>query len=294
MAMTTMQHIEPFADSTGLLGDPQRLRQRGEEEGYLFFAKLLEPETVLDVRRQILEVCRSHDWLDVRAPLMDGVAREGHLLIESGDPRWKAFYCDVLKLRDFHALALHPTLIGMLEALFGESVLPHPRNICRVLFPHSATFSTPPHQDHYYIGGSEHTWTGWIPCGDCPVELGGLAIVPRSHRRGFLDVHEAEGAGGSAVDVGSDITWAGGEFLCGDVLIVHSLTIHQGRDNQTERLRLSCDFRYQPRCDTVRADSLLPHMGWLTWEDVYAGWETDDELRYYWTNWNLEVTRREN
>ncbi len=294
MAMTPMHTVEPFLDATPLLSDAPALRARAEKLGYLFFPGLLNTGPIHQVREQVLEICRDHDWLKADTDLLDGVARTDDEIIEStGDPRWKAFYDDVQKLREFHALALTPSILATLELLFGESVLPHPRNILRAIFPRSASHSTPPHQDHFYIGGSRDTWTCWFPLGDCSVELGSLAVLPGSHLTGFHDVHEAQGAGGRAVDVASDGAWAGGDFACGDVLFLHSLMIHQGRDNQTERLRLSCDFRYQPRSHPVREDSLIPHMNWLTWDEIYAGWPVDDPVRGYWRGWDLNIVTRQ-
>ncbi|MEE2830810.1 MAG: phytanoyl-CoA dioxygenase family protein [Candidatus Latescibacterota bacterium] len=292
MAMTSMQSIEPFLDSTSLLTDPASLRERARELGYLFFPALLDTTPIQSVRQQVLEICADHGWIEPGTDPSAGIALADDVVVEStGDPRWKAFYDDAQKLRDFHALALNPAIVAALEVLFGESVLPHSRNILRVIFPRSATHSTPPHQDHFYIGGSRNTWTCWFPLGDCPVELGSLAVVPGSHLTGFLDVHEAKGAGGRAVDVDEDGIWAGGDFTSGDVIFLHSLMIHQGRDNQTDRLRLSCDFRYQPRSHCVRADSLVPHMNWLTWDEIYAGWPADDPVRSYWQDWDLDVVK---
>ena len=294
MATTTMTMVHPFVDSTDLLDIPGQLQDRADAEGYLFFKDLLDPDPLLSLRRQILEICRDHGWLREGTPLMDGIAHPDVSITESKAPGWQAFYCDVQKCRDFHALALHPSITGMLEALFGEPVLPHSRNILRLMFPHTARFSTPPHQDNYYIGGSKNTWTVWFPLGECPVELGSLACAPGTHKTGTLDVHPAEGAGGRAVDVENNTPWVGGDFDCGDVLILHSLTIHQGRDNLSgNRLRLSCDYRYQPRSHPVREDSLLPHMSWLTWEDIYPGWAEDDPVKDYWKTWDLDITKRE-
>ena len=291
MAMTTMRDVQPYVDSMPLLTDPQALRQRARQDGCLFFRGLLPQDDVLDVRRQVLDVCARHDWLAEGSDLIEGIVHADRAVIESRDPRWQAFYCDVLKLRAFHALALNRAIIDALGVLFGEAVLPHSRNICRAMFPQTQTHSTPPHQDHFYIGGSDETWTAWIPLGDCPAELGSLAVACGMHEAGFIrDVHEAQGAGGSAVDVGEETAWFGGDFQCGDVLFVHSLAVHQGRDNETEdRLRLSVDYRYQPQSHPVRADSLLPHMGWQDWEDIYADWDADDPLRYYWQAWDLNV-----
>jgi ectoine hydroxylase-related dioxygenase (phytanoyl-CoA dioxygenase family) len=294
MAMTPMSSVEPFVDATPLLSDPAALRAQAEESGYLFFPGLLDQDPVRRVRQQMLELCRAHGWLEPESDPDAGIARRGEPVIESTqDPRFRAFYDDAQRLRDFHALALEAPIVQALEVLFGEAVLPHPRNILRVIWPQTATHSTPPHQDHFYIGGSRDTWTCWFPLGDCPADLGSLAVLPGSHRRGFLETHAAPGAGGRAVAVEGDDAWAGGDFACGDVLLLHSLTIHQGRDNRTDRLRLSCDFRYQPRSQPVRADSLVPHLGWLTWEEIYAAWPADDPLRHYWSAWDLDITQRE-
>jgi len=290
MAMVEMRNIGPFVDSVPLLDEPERLREKAREEGCLFFKSLIEPQAVMAVRRQTLKVCRDHGCLDKDAPLIEGVANGDMPAVVVDGPEWQAFYGDVLGVRDFHALAQHPALIDMLERLFAEKVLPHGSNIFRGIFPNSPTVSTPPHQDHFYIGSSEETWTAWMPLGDCPVNLGGLAVVPGSHRQGLLEVHNAQGAGGHGVDVEEESTWMGGDFLCGDVLIFHSHLVHQGRDNlSADLLRLSVDYRYQPASHPIRQDLLQPHMGWVTWEEAYAGWPADDPIKYYWKKMDIKI-----
>ena len=75
-----------------------------------------------------------------------------------------------------------------------------------------------------------------------------------------------------------------------DVIILHSLAIHQGRDNMSQdQLRVSCDFRYQPMSHPIRSDSLVPHMNWLTWEEIYRDWEPTDPVKYYWQDWDLQI-----
>ncbi len=294
MAMTEMLNVAPFTDSVPLLNDPENLRKRAGKDGYLFFKGLVDAQEVWSVRKQILQKCAQHGWLAVGSDPMKGVVRSDMSITEGGDDRWQAFYKDVLKIRDFHALALQPAILDVFEKLFDEKVLPHSRNICRAMFPESKAYSTPPHQDHYYIGGTEETWTNWMPLGDCPVELGGLAVAAGSHRQGMYAVHKAQGAGGHGVDVSDDSLWVGDDFSCGDVLILHSHTVHQGRDNLSgDRLRLSVDYRYQPASHPVRSDSMLPHMGWVSWEEIYENWPKDDPVKYYWRDWDLTLVERE-
>ncbi len=290
MAMMEMRHVEPFEDATPLLSEPKVLREKAEADGLLFFQGLLDPVKVNALRAQILQLCDLHGWVEEGTSIGKGIANGEAMVCESRDPRWIAFYNDLQRVRDFHALALDDAIIGSLEVLFGESVLPHPRNICRVVFPDTATHSTPPHQDNLYIGGSEQTWTVWIPAGDCPVSLGGLAAAKGTRKLGRLEDVEGQGAGGRQVLIDDDSTWVGGDYACGDAIFLHSLTVHQGCDNVSgDRLRLSLDYRYQPRSHPVRADSLLPHMQWLTWEEVYADWEDGDPVREYWGEWDLDV-----
>ena len=290
MAMANMTHIESLQDATGLLNQPIELRRQATEDGYLFFSNLLDSAKVLNLRQQIMAICEKHGWTQAGTDCMEGLANPELLVVEGGDPRWQEFYGDVQKLRDFHQLALDENIIRAFDILFGETVLPHSRNICRLVFPNSSSHSTPPHQDNLYIGGSAETWTAWIPCGDCPEVLGGLAVAKGSHHQGQLADKEAIGPGGRQVEVSTDQVWVGGDYSCGDVIILHSLTVHQGRDNQSgNQLRASCDFRYQPRSHPVRADSLAPHMGWLNWEQIYGDWETEDPVKYYWQNWDLQI-----
>jgi hypothetical protein len=286
----------PFRDSEALLDKGEELRQLAKDEGYLFFKGLIPPDTLLNVRRQVLEVAKAHDFLHPDADPEEAIAKPGFVIHESGgNPAWEPFYADLLRLRDFHELALHPNIIGALETLFAEPVLPHPRNICRAIFPSDTTITTAPHQDHIHIGGTEETWTVWISLADCPSELGGLALLPGSHKLGILETHAAYGAGGTGVDVPEDSVWASGEITCGDVVMLRSNTVHQGRDNLTaDTVRVSVDFRYQPRSHPVREDSLIPHMAALTWEEIYENWpDPDDPVKHYWKAWDLDIVAGE-
>ena len=292
MAMTLMKNVTPFKDATSILESPEEIRSFAHKEGYLFFKNLLPEEDVIALRKPIIDIVQTYGWLAPNTPPLLGVAAPDVPENKENTTQWRDFYCDVQRLLEFHELALHPRLIRPLEILFNEPVLPHSRDILRLLFPNSERYSTPPHQDNYYIGGSEMTWTAWFPLGDCPDDLGGLACAPGTHERGRLETHAAEGAGGRGVELDDSTRWATAPMTCGDVLFLHSLTVHQGRDNRSDRLRLSCDYRYQPRSHPVRADSLEPHLHWLTWDEIYEHWPNDTPVKLYWQNWDLDITPR--
>ena len=175
MAMVNMAQIEPFVDMTNLLNQPEELRLRGVEDGCLFFAGLLSPSKVNGVRSKILYVCDKHGWIKEGSDHTEGMANKEVLVLEEGDPKWQAFYNDLQKVRDFHDLALDGNLTHVFEVLFGEPVLPHSRNICRVVFPTQPHTRLPSSRQFLYrrgrgnMDGVDSVWRlpnniGWSNC----------------------------------------------------------------------------------------------------------------------------------
>ncbi|HEY0828167.1 MAG TPA: phytanoyl-CoA dioxygenase family protein, partial [Bacilli bacterium] len=193
-----------------------------------------------------------------------------------------ALYLEIQKLEVFHEIAHDPVILNIMFLLFEQEAFPHPRNICRILLPHPQLRPTPPHQDFLHIQGTPVTWTCWFPLGDCPVELGGLAILEGSHQQGVFQVTGHEGAGGlESILCELNLEWATDHYEPGDIIVFHSHTVHKALPNQRrDYIRLSCDFRYQPADQVIDPSSLKPH-GTYTWEEIYEGW-TNQELQYYW------------
>ena len=158
------------------------------------------------------------------------------------------------------------------------------------MLPHRELAPTPSHQDYLHIQGAEQTWTCWVPLGDIPQSLGGLAMLKGSHQSGLLGVTNAPGAGGlETILCGLDYEWQGCDFTAGDILTFHSHTVHKSLPNQhPDLIRLSCDFRYQPIHEPIEQASLMPH-GTFNWEELYEGW-TNPELQYYWRDRTFEMT----
>lgn len=283
MAMEIMEKAAPFLDSHNLLNKPELLKKRADEEGYLFVKRLVEPEAILQVRLDILAIAKKLGLLQADTNLMDGIANPNEEYIEGRWRLWAEYYKEIQRCRSFHQLAHHPNIVKLFETLFSGKVLVHPRNISRTIFPNLTRFTTPPHQDYFYIKGTPNTWTLWTPLGDCNEELGGLAVARGSHKKGLLDVHKADGAGGHACDASPEQEWVYNETNAGDAVMFHSYTIHQGRDNITfDKIRLSCDYRYQPIDEEVHESSLAPHFNIEPWDKVYENWPENDGLKYFW------------
>ena len=281
-------HTElPFVDCTDLISDPAGLLEHSRQNGYLFFPGLLPIDPVLALRQQVLHVAAQHELLEPGTHSDAGVRRRGVFICEQdGSETFRHFYIDIQKLRLFHALPHHERILRVLEVLFGDSVLVHPRHICHVIFPGEHQYTTPPHQDFHPVRGTQDTWTVWTPLGNCDAELGGLAIARGSNRRGFLRDNDVR----SWKLLENSTEWAWNPFKCGDVLMFHSLTIHRGRDNvTTDRIRLATSARYQSVSEPVDEDALTVHLGCAKWEEVYSEWETDDPLKYYWNSIDMDV-----
>jgi ectoine hydroxylase-related dioxygenase (phytanoyl-CoA dioxygenase family) len=135
---------------------------------------------------------------------------------------------------------------------------------------------TTPHCDIVYMGrGTKQLFTAWVPFGDITLDIGGLMVLESSHRqqdrlRRYLerDVDEycenlprgqevADGKRGwefdgtLAKDPRSLRQKLGGrwltapEFRMGDVVVFGMFLVHASLDNQSDRIRLSTDSRYQ-------------------------------------------------
>ena len=277
--------LRPFRDSTSLADDGPALFERAQRDGYLFLRGLLPVRTLELVRRRFLEILRDEGYIRADSPLDSGIADP------DGLPSDRAYqstevYRRLYAVREFHALQLHPNLLRVMGHLLQSEVVAHPSIIARVIFPQRVEYTTPAHQDYVHVQGAADTYTAWFPLSDLPPEMGGLAVAEGSHRGGVSEYRAALGAGGMEVTDDLEGKWVSNTFRQGDVVIFYSLSVHRGLPNTSGELRLSVDGRYQSPLDPFKPEILEPHLGMMTWEDVYAGWP-DDPVKYYWHKWPI-------
>lgn len=282
--------IHELVDSTPLLAQPDALRERFDADGCVFLRGLLPQDDVLKMRRRILEACRDAGWLEQSGPLMEGRANLAARCSDT-DPAFFAVYDPIQRMEPFHGFAHHAALLHAVATLVNEPIFAHPVKVARMTFPQHLSTTTPAHQDYVFVQGTIAAITAWLPLGDCPRELGGLKIARATHYGKIYEHHLMSGSGGMGIDV-SEVPddWYSTDYRTGDVLLFHSLLVHQGLPNLTDdRLRLSCDFRYQAISQPVAGVTLArPHSGRLSWEEVYQDWQSE-ALQYYWKQLNLEI-----
>lgn len=279
--------MQAYTESSDIRTDPAALGARMNRESYLFFRNFIPADVIHSLRDEMLALIRAEGWVDATGQVIS----EPH---PEGSEQFWSVYDPVQKLQPFHALAHRPEILAVIEALVQDEPFVHPRNIARISFPQAEYFTTPAHQDFVHIQGTPDTYTCWMPLHDCPLDLGGLAVLAGSHHAPVLPVHKASGAGGLGVDVyDSDPRWRTIDYQTGDAIIFHSHTVHKGLPNRTgNRLRLSVDYRYQAVSQPIIADGLLPHYNRLSWDEIYADWPSD-AYRYYWRGLGLQTVERD-
>jgi ectoine hydroxylase-related dioxygenase (phytanoyl-CoA dioxygenase family) len=254
--------LQALTDSSDLISNAGAMRARLDEDSYLFFPGLVDRDRVTSMRRDMSATLERCGWLADGSDPTDAIPGPGarHEDVTS-DREYFVAYEAIQRLQSFHELAHDDAIVGVLTTLLGGEVLVHPRKVARMALP-ELQLMTPPHQDYRLIQGTGDVITCWLPIGDCQDDLGGLAVLRGSHRRGPLPLHESPAVTHLTVDIPFDASsadWAGGPMNAGDVLMFHSLSVHAAKPNRTNRLRLSADYRYQLASDPIVRSSLQPH-----------------------------------
>lgn len=288
--MTSMdiKQYPDFLDSTPVRDDGAALRQRLERDGYLFIRQLLPLETILAVRKRLLEKAAAGGWLDPSEPVDRGIANPA-AACKDPEERYMRVFRHLWADEELHRLRTHPNALGLFARIFGETPLAHPMFVQRNIFPQAADFdfTTGIHQDRVHIGGAT-SYAMWMPLGDCPREKGALAVAAGSHTSGILETKVGSGAGGMDISVPIPGTWVTGAFQAGDALIFSDVTVHKALPNLTREIRQSFDARYQPARLPVADTNLVPYSGCGTWDEVYKMWGTTDG-QHYWRDMKLDV-----
>lgn len=253
--------LRPSADQ---LDRPEILRQRLAEAGYLYIPGFFDPELILAGRASIAQRLAAEDALDPLQPVGDIIARPDKVMTYRGDL--------ALNNPAIDRVTYGPELLGFYEALFGEPVRHFDHTWFRAV---SRGQGTPPHCDLVYMSrGTHELLTCWIPYGDVPLEVGGLMLLEDSHKkaerlRSYLEVDVdlycenkpahikkvKEGGGWShpgwltnnpaSLQKRLGGRWLTAQYQPGDFLTFNMKVIHGSLDNQTDRIRLSSDTRYQ-------------------------------------------------
>lgn len=271
------QALGELRPSDDVAARPEVLRERMAEDGYLYLPGYLDRSEVLAARRdllaRLLAAGRSLDDPDLAELGPDPKASLGPTVDGNGT----GLNTHPSRSALLQRLLYSGRMIEFYERYFGEPVLHFTYTWLRANRPGPGT---PPHMDSVFMNrGTPRLLTAWTPLGDIDRTLGGLAILEGSHRLDDIvndyagrdvdtycvnppDSTVSEETRGDRLTNGylhDDATqlrrqlgrrWLTADFQAGDLVTFTMHTAHIGLDNNTpDRIRLSCDSRYQPAAE---------------------------------------------
>ncbi|NNE45361.1 MAG: phytanoyl-CoA dioxygenase [Rhodothermales bacterium] len=288
--------LDPAND---LLDDPVALRNRMAKEGYLFFRQLIDPDTVLRAREEILLKYAVVGEIDsIGHPLMDAIQSEVSFIHEVN---LRAFTESVRKGIAYENVVLNKALIRFLEKLLGGTVRPYDFRWPRFVRPGEGCGF---HYDGPYMNrGTDRVFTTWVPLGDVARHEGALIVLEGSHRSDDLlssyanqdaDKEKIGWLSTDPIELQQQLggRWLTTDFKAGDVLCFGMHLLHGALDNRSPlgRCRLTSDSRYQlasepldERWNGANPEAhgydkvFLPGLGQWNNEDFQDEWKRVDE-----------------
>ncbi|MFK7915948.1 MAG: phytanoyl-CoA dioxygenase family protein [Pseudomonadales bacterium] len=239
-----------------LLDDPDALRARMQEQGYLLFRGLIDPRHIAAARAEILLKYATIGELNPTEPLDEAIYGDSSALAHIN---LRAFTQSVRDGQAYQNVVLDETLLKTVSTLLGGPARAFDFRWPRFARPGEGCGV---HCDGPYLTrGTEHLFSSWIPLGRVTQIEGALMILERGPRhQELLAEYLAKDADEDHLEwIGNPRTvqeqfgtrWLSTDFEPGDVLCFAMDTVHAALDNQSpvQRCRLSSDSRYQLASD---------------------------------------------
>ncbi|MDP9025935.1 MAG: phytanoyl-CoA dioxygenase family protein [Actinomycetota bacterium] len=241
--------------------DRGALWSRIRRHGYLYLSGHLDPAVVNDFREYYFAKLAPTGLLEPGTAATAGIGSESE--IDRALMR-EILFDDIVPGPRYAALTSHPEIREWFSWFFDEDVHLHKRKIIRHIRPGEAGIgtATQAHYDLVYLReGSDRVLSMWIPLGDCPREMGGLAYLEGSHHWALADERD-RGLRPPARSMTADLPgladehnsrWLLADYRAGDVVVHSAYMVHASTDNvdSERRIRLSTDIRYQSSADPI-------------------------------------------
>lgn len=261
------ENLGVLRSSIELIGDVEALRERMQEDGYLYLPGYLDRDLVLEARHSVTDKLAEAGLLDPSFPPDEAVAAPGLSL---------QFKPDLAHDNEpLHRLLYSGRMIELYERFLGGAVRHYDFTWMRAVAP---GFGIQPHGDIVFMGrGTHDLYTAWVPLGNVDYETGGLMVLEGSNNLDRIrddyalqDVdsycsnvqgeeeyalNSPSGQGWrwngtiseNPVEIRDQLggRWLTSEYHAGDLLTFTTYTIHASLDNHSRRIRLSSDSRYQ-------------------------------------------------
>jgi len=103
-------------------------------------------------------------------------------------------------------------------------------------------YKFPAHQDWRSMQGSMNATVVWIPLMDVKKDVGALQVIPGSHKSGLLNTVRNKWY--RQLDTYKEEDFVDVEMEKGDALFFSGFLIHRSGNNILDKMRWSCQFRY--------------------------------------------------
>jgi hypothetical protein len=225
-----------LVDSSALVGDWQALRARIATDGYVFVRGLLDRAAIDAVGRTGLGHLQACGWTATGPDPVAAAPRTPIRAIRMRDAFRDRGYMRILADPDFNRIAFSAPLTDLMAQILGPGGLCYPLKLPRVVYPADLVPRQPGNVVHKDYGSVQDMFTCWVPLGEVPRTLGGLAVKPGSQHTSRCRYRQLD-----SLEQG----WATVDYEPGDVLVFHCLTTHAALPNRQMRMRFSAEYRWQ-------------------------------------------------
>ncbi len=258
------------------------LRMQVERDGYLYLPGFFDRDDVVTVRHEILSMLKRKGHLEPGSEPSDALphrARTQGISSQMGSSSMDDIGRD--------CQAMQTLLYGdhtkrFFSRFLGATVRHFDLTWFRAIAP---GLGTVPHCDVVYMGrGTKHLYTIWVPYSDIALQMGGLMILensgsPRVQNKlsRYLRRDVDEYCSNEPLPAHMDLTsvtdnkvwngwltdnpvslrknlggrWLTAEYRMGDAVVFPIHVVHGSLDNQSDKIRLSSDARYQREDDPI-------------------------------------------
>jgi ectoine hydroxylase-related dioxygenase (phytanoyl-CoA dioxygenase family) len=259
-------------DSTSLLENDVALRERIEQDGYLYLPGFLNPNDIQAARKAVCQILADEGRLDPMFDVNQAISRA------DSDMRLRMDISNQTAAQPFlDRIMSSNQIMNFYSRLLGG---PAKHYKCMWLRAMTTKNGAAPHCDIVFFGrGTQNLYTAWVPLGNIPLSLGGLFLLEGSHKNEYLrstyctmdidvictnkdnkpqmNVAGYPGTGTLSMDTAKlqqDLNCrllTAQEFKIGDFLTFTAYTVHGSFDNTTPSIRLSVDTRYQLESELI-------------------------------------------
>jgi hypothetical protein len=233
MPIVTSQEL---ADSSRLLGDRVGLRARIAEDGYILLRGLLDPVEIRSVGASVLAQLQAAGWTEAGGDPVTARPLPPVRAVRMADLFGTRTYTRIVLNPRLNRLAYQSRLADVMRDLLGPLGFCYPLRIPRIVYPTSLAPRQPGNYVHKDYRSVQDMFTCWVPFGEVPPPLGGLALVPGSQASDRV-IPQSLGR----LPAG----WVTSDYQPGDVLVFHCLTTHAALPNLSDRMRFSVEYRWQ-------------------------------------------------